>query len=103
MSLGIKLGFNIHQFAKMTKQHLANIPLKDGSSVKLLFPAKGMNDGTYTAIRIKHGHVLEMKGYKGESLEEIAAFQESLKKFAAKGVNVEDEYTKALFSPYGGY
>lgn len=102
MSLGIKLGFSIHDFAKITKQHLANIPLKDGSSVKLLFPAKGINDGTYTAMRIKHGHLLELKGYKGDNLEEISAFQESLQRFAAKGVNVSDEYSKALHAPYGG-
>ena len=60
---GIKLGFSMVDLAKSWGRGIGSIRLKDGSSVKILGDP---NDRAVDFFRIKHGRLLEAKGYRGE-------------------------------------
>jgi len=61
---GVKLGFSFVDLAKSWGRGIGSVRLKDGSSVKILGDP---NDKAVDFFRIKHGRLLEAKGYRGEN------------------------------------
>ena len=60
---GVKLGFSFVDLARSWGRGIGSVRLKDGSSVKILGDP---NDKAVDFFRIKHGRLLEAKGYRGE-------------------------------------
>lgn len=67
---GIKLGFKMVDYARSIGRGIGSVRLKDGSSIKILGDP---NDRAIDFFRVKHGRLLESKGYRGSDTVSHAA------------------------------
>ena len=88
---GVKLGFNLVDFAKANKMGIGSFRLKDGSSLKII---TNPQNGVSHFMNVKYGRLLSAESAKGN--ENIAKILDLYDDLAENPIEIFEAYAHSL-------
>ena len=89
---GIKLGFDLRDYAARTGRGIGKLCMNDGSKIRILGNEKGVD-----FFRMKHGELLGAKGFRGENgIIQGAMYLTELRKYAEVPQYADKAWTNAF-------